>query len=623
MTAPRLAVWADRLVFALLALTVLVDLTGGIRVGDDGYRLSITSGWRLPLYALAVVLARHLLVPHPSMRERWIARRQARATSGWPGERLFLPARRELLWASLLLGLATAWTLRNQLLMLNGVPDLGDPLFSMWRLATVARQLVTDPAHLFSGNIFYPAADVLAYSDAILLPALLAAPFLWVGVPIAIVYGLMCALSFFASGLSMFVLVRAMTRQFLPALVAAVCFAFYPYRFSSYSHLEKLGVFFMPVALLLLWRVLQVGRRSEGIALGLTVAAQTLWSLYLGAFLTVGLAAVAILRWAAGHFRWRERWKPLLAGGLVAAVIVGPYTLAYWRVRPVVGERARFEVDVFSASRGDLIAVTSANRLYRDVLPAGSSGESHLFPGATALALAAVAIVPPTSPLAAAAAAGVAVGVDGAFGLRGATFRWLYELFPPFRAFRAPGRFSAVAGFFLCLMAGLGLARIIGRPSTRGRQMLATVIVVFAFFELQPTLSLHPAPLRPPDIYSDLPDAGEAVIIDLPVPETFNSFDFSYIYYSTFHLRRLVNGVSGFIPRDYGDIVTASERFPDDWSIELLRRRGAHYAVLHGDFYDAVELERAVAQLATRTDVTLVATRPSLQGRVDRLYRLR
>jgi hypothetical protein len=623
MTVPRLAVWADRLVFALLALTVLVDLTGGIRVWDDGYRVSMTSGWRLPVYALAVVLLRHLLVPHPSLRERWVAHRQARAVSRWPGERLVLPAKRELLWALVVLGLAIAWTLRRQLLMLNGVPDMGDPLFSMWRLSTLAHQLVTDPAHLFSGNIFYPAADVLAYSDAILLPGLIAAPFLWIGVPVAFVYGVMCVLSFFASGLSMFVLVRAVTRQFLPGILAGVCFAFYPYRFSGYGHLEKLGVFFMPIAVLLLWRVLQVGRRSEGMALGLTIAAQTLWSLYLGAFLTVCLAGVAIFRWAAGHFRWRDRWKPLLAGVLMTAAIVGPYTLPYWRVRPVVGERARFEVDVFSASPGDLAAVTSANRLYRDVLPAGKDRETQLFPGATALVLGAVAIAPPTSGLAVAAGVGLVVAVDGASGLRGATYHWLYELFPPFRAFRAPGRFSAVAGLFLCLMAGLGLARVLGRPSTRARKALAVAIVAFALFELQPTLTLYQAPLRPPAIYSTLPDAGDAVLVDLPVPVAFNSFDFLYIYYSTFHERRLVNGISGFMPPDYGDLVMASKRFPDDWSIDLLRRRGAQYAVLHGDFYDASELERAVTQLAGRPDVTMLAARPSPRGRVDRLYRLR
>ena len=45
------------------------------------------------------------------------------------------------------------------------VPDYGDPLFSAWRIARLAHQLVTDPRHLFDGNIFYPLPLTLTYSD--------------------------------------------------------------------------------------------------------------------------------------------------------------------------------------------------------------------------------------------------------------------------------------------------------------------------------------------------------------------------------------------------------------------------------------------------------------------------
>lgn len=622
MISPRLAMWGDRLCLALLCLTLLVEFTGGIRVGEGWSRFSMTSAWRLAMYTLGFVILRHAIVPHPSLRERLIARRQARASSGWPGQRLWLPTRRDWVWAAALIGLATAWTLREQIWMLNGVPDMGDPLFSMWRLSTLAYQLVHDPWHLFSGNIFYPAADTLLYSDAILLPALMAAPLLWAGAPVAIIYGLMCVFSFFASGLTMFTLVRTLTRQFLPALLAAICFAFYPYRFSGYSHLEKLGVFFMPIALLLLWRVLQVGRRSEGIALGLTVAAQTLWSLYLGAFLAVGLAGVTIVRWAAGHFTWRERGKSLLLAALVVVAIVGPYSVPYWQVRAVVGERARFEAQVFSAEKSDLLTIDSKVRLYRGVLSGGANGERHLFPGATAMVLAGVALVPPFTPLAGAAGAGALLAVDGALGLNGTTFSWLYDGFPPFRAFRAPGRFSAVVGLFICLLAGLGLSRFLGRQPGRARQVVACSVIAFAFFELQPTLTLEPVALGPPEIYAALPDAPDAVLVDLPVPSSFNPFDFVYIYYGTFHHRRLVNGASGFTPRDYDEVVDASNAFPSQEAVDTLRRRGAQYVVLHGDFIAREDWARILADLGARSGVTLLAVRPSPRGAEDRLYRL-
>ena len=61
----------------------------------------------------------------------------------------------------------------------------------------------------------------------------------------------------------------------------------------------------------------------------------------------------------------------------------------------------------------------------------------------------------------------------GAFGLGGWSFTWLYDTFPPFRAFRAPGRFSTVIGLYVCLLAGLGLQRLLGRSPGRGRKAAA------------------------------------------------------------------------------------------------------------------------------------------------------
>ena len=63
-------------------------------------------------------------------------------------------------------------------------------------------------------------------------------------------HGILYVTSFFAAGLTMFALARAVTGQFVPALVAGVLFGFYPYRISTYSHLEMQGVFLMPFALL-------------------------------------------------------------------------------------------------------------------------------------------------------------------------------------------------------------------------------------------------------------------------------------------------------------------------------------------------------------------------------------
>ncbi len=207
--------------------------------------------------------------------------------------------------------------------------------------------------------------------------------------------------------------------------------------------------------------------------------------------------------------------------------------------------------------------------------------------------------------------------------MNGATFNWLYDTVPPFRGFRAPGRFSLVVGLFACVLAGFGLSRLLGRHPNRPRRVAAAGIIGFALFELQPALDLTPVPTAAPGIYAALPDRGDAVLVDLPVPSVFNLWDFSYIYNSTFHRRRILNGASGFIPSDYAGVVLASSEFPSEDSVAALRRRGADYAVLHGDYYAPAQFDSIVAALAGKPDVALIAARPSPGGREDRLYRLR
>lgn len=68
-TRPRAPGWAaaaDLLALALLALAAVVAITGGFRGRPWGIAVSITSAGRIALWAAAVLVIRHLAVPHPS-----------------------------------------------------------------------------------------------------------------------------------------------------------------------------------------------------------------------------------------------------------------------------------------------------------------------------------------------------------------------------------------------------------------------------------------------------------------------------------------------------------------------------------------------------------------------------
>jgi hypothetical protein len=173
------------------------------------------------------------------------------------------------------------------------VPPHDDAYFSMWRLAWIAHQLPRDPAHLFDANTLYPAKDTLAYSDAVLLQGVVGAPLVWLGAPVVFAYNLHILATFVLCGLGMFLLVRDLTGNPAAGLVAGIIFAFAPYRFDHYVHLELVSAQWMPFALWMLHRTLQSGRLTDGLMTGTFGAVQGLSCVYLTVYFATIMAVLA------------------------------------------------------------------------------------------------------------------------------------------------------------------------------------------------------------------------------------------------------------------------------------------------------------------------------------------
>src|SRR6476646_10441548 len=68
--------------------------------------------------------------------------------------------------------------------------DNADTQLNEWILAWVAHQLPRAPLHLFEANIFYPAHDALAFSEPLIVPALIGAPLAWAGASPVLVHNI-------------------------------------------------------------------------------------------------------------------------------------------------------------------------------------------------------------------------------------------------------------------------------------------------------------------------------------------------------------------------------------------------------------------------------------------------
>jgi hypothetical protein len=103
-----------------------------------------------------------------------------------------------------------------------------------------------------------------------------------------------------------------------------------------------------------------------------------------------------------------------------------------------------------------------------------------------------------------------------------------------------------------------------------------------------------------PPVYEWLRRQPPTVVAELPLPivdrnETVH--EDSYMYYSTFHWHRIVNGTSGYFPASYLELLDRMRSFPDAAGLDALRQRGVETIVVHEAFYTPDRYGAVVAWL--------------------------
>ena len=630
---PKWARVADHATWLLLLTGAVVLVSDGFRWEVLGVRFSLRSADRPLALAMALTAVRHLRLRRPSLWERfeqalerlpdwWGVRRP------WPQDEVTLHASTprwrvvgELAAVTVFYAAVVALVTYPQATRLDLVPDRGDPLFSVWRLAWIAHQLPRDPLHLFDANTFYPERLTLTYSDALVVPALMTAPLLWLGAHQLYVYNLLLLAAFVLSGAAMFLLVRALTGRRDAALVAGTIFALYPYRFEHYPHLELQISFWMPLLLLALHRTFAEGRWRDGIAVGILMAAQTLSSLYYGAFLSVFLVPLA----AALAMRSRAVWKAsrvLVVGTGLAVALVAPVAAPYVANRSMVGERPSAEVALYSATPQDYLRPHRRSQYFDTWDVEGRrQAERELFPSFAPVCLAAAGMWPPLSAARIGYVMALAVGFEASLGLNGALYPVLRAYLPPFRGLRVPARFSMLVGLTLAILSGYGVARVTRSMPPRMQWLAAGAVLVAVLMDLTPRLALRTAWVEPPDIYRPLTGAQGVVLAEFPLREVSRPDDARATYFSTFHWHPIVNGISGHYPLSYIRLLAEARGFPSDASVGYLRGRGVTHVAVHGGFYGERRYREILRRLERRRDLRLLARAP-FEGRESRLYRL-
>jgi len=507
--------------------------------------------------------------------------------------------------------------------------DNADAELNAWIMAWVAHQLPRDPLHLFEANIFYPAHDSLAFSEPLIVPALMGAPMAWAGASPVRVHNVILILGLALTAFAGCLLIEAWTGSMMAGLLAGSMLAFNTHTLTRIAHIQALHLYGLPLALLAADRIIRGGSYRAALGLALSVAVLAYTSGYLVVFAAFMLAVAFVTRAPDWLPRARTVLTQVVVAGVVAGLAILPVYLPYRRVaREQQMVRTLDVVKDFSATLPGYLATagrvhfaTWSGTFFKDPV-------DSFFPGIVILALAILAVVLAFRRRAeghddAATVTRrrvimlVAIGVTGftlSLGTATPFYGWAFNLFPPMQGLRAAARFGNLFLLAIAMLGGLGLA--LWRPS----RYVGLALLLLVNLESLRAPFAYTRFDGIPGLYRLLADEpGPVVLAEQPFfPRSGVFLNSPYVLASTAHWRPLMNGYSGYTPASYQRYADAFWYFPEDWAIKAMKDAGVTHVMVHVAAFSKDHMA-VLPVIDKRADFELIAI-----GRNDlRLYRLK
>ena len=478
-----------------------------------------------------------------------------------------------------------------------GRPDNADSQFAVWNVAWVARTLVVDPLHVFDANIFYPHRWTLAYSDSNLGSGILAIPIYWLTRNAHAANNFVLLLSFIASGIGTYYLVRYLVSDRRAAVVSAIGFAFTPYLFGHIPHIQLLQTAGLPFGLLAFHRLADQPTAGRGVALGLIMTAETLLCAYYGVFLVL-MIGYAVIFTAVTRRTWnRGYWTAVAIAAGVALVSVLPVAIGYFMVEAETGfNRSLDAAREFSAAWA--MYLSSASLVHAPLLGGIGNPREFLFPGLITLGfgLAGAAIGwrarGRTREIAILYASLAVLALWVSFGPGGGLYSVFYSTIPGFTFMRAPSRFGLIVALALAPLAGIAIAAMLGRV---GRpNLVAAALTIGAIAELAVPLGMRPVPAIDP-VYRQLATLPPGPVLELPVySHQFRFARTQYMLNSTVHWMPLVVAYTDHFPQDFMENMNDLATFPSREAFRHFDYYKVRYVVFHFDQYGGAGAREAL-----------------------------
>jgi hypothetical protein len=261
-----------------------------------------------------------------------------------------------------------------------------DSVLNTWTMTRVQQNLLSQPASIFEGNIFFPITRTLRFSELMLPQSLLGLPVYALTQNPLLAYNLLLFAFYVLNALAMFLLVRHLTRRNFAGVVSGLIFAFSTYQIQHITHLQLLSSWLVPLVFLSLHKFFESQKGKYAVWFVVFFVLQALACIYYGLF----LMTILILGLPLFFLLNRSVWRPSLLVKLAVPVLAGGMPLVGFSL-PYFSLFKDFDLKRELTAGADLInylAVFYQNTFLGGRLSRLGSYEFYLCPGILALFLA-------------------------------------------------------------------------------------------------------------------------------------------------------------------------------------------------------------------------------------------
>jgi hypothetical protein len=496
----------------------------------------------------------------------------------------------------------------------RSIGHLDDPKLNMWIINWGCHQLLNKPLKLYQANAFYPYRNSLAFADNLVGLSIISLPAYILSKNPILVYNTALLASFILIGIGIYLLVYRLTGNFYAAIMAAVIYNFCPGHLLRYSQIQLFATQWTIFALLYLHKFMEKSSSKNMLLLTFFFVLQAVSGAYNAIYLGL-IIGFGIIFFTVAKKKHREKYYfiKLVTLMLLCVSLSFILFLPYLQVRKEYGlNRSLNVVEEYSPNWQTYLAVPT--NFYQKIDGASpwlketvfEPAKTYLFPGLIPIILASLSFFLLLGQrkrnsknreykISSEQLFYLVIAIVFAIFSTGThlpLYKLIYKGFIFFKLIRVPSRMFLITILSLSILSGYGIARILTISRKKTVIYLVAILIPLLFFIECAVYPPIPWPGMPytsvPPVYKWLEKQTENfAVAEMPFDVKYAN---TYMLFSTFHWKNLVNGRSGFEPKDYLILEKRLKKFPFDNSLDRLHKIvGLRYIIIHSELYPEEE----------------------------------